>query len=656
MLKINGFTMVVGLMIVLGLISAMPAEAPVPEEILQNDYLWTTVNNDDPAVEYTGVMWATINDDRHVKGSETTTMSRHGHAEFTFEGSAIRWIASVGGKGIADVYMNDELIAEGVDLYNPEVLYQQVIYEDLELEEGTYTLKVDVTGKKNPASITTQVGIDAFQYIPSLASVVADAQAYLDEQTDNPDPAYQEAKAAFVTVLDQANQVLDKSRATREEKYRSIIDIRVALEEFKLATAGDGLVAEWKFDGVLDNAEIKAGAPEFIEGVRGQAIQLDGASDALVLLGGEELQPASITISYWMMRTGDMQERESIVIWSKGDTDWAGDGWYITLDDRGGANHAVKLIVDGANGFYTKADLHEFYPENEWVHVAITFDSGTGEYAIYRNGVAQEVEASGSFSSITPTGSIETWLGYTGPTWQSAWAAAAFDEIKLYSRVLSAQEVADLADPSLVGHWTFNGETGSAEVVAGEPGFVTGQIGQAIDVSGEVALALGTGPHLQSSEITISYWLRRISDMSQRENVLIWAKADTDWGGNGWYITLDDRGGAGHAAKLIVDGAEGVYTVADINEFYPEGEWVHVVITFSTETGEYAIYRNGVALETEAGETAVSITAGEDVTAYLGWNGPSWKGAWLNQQVDDLRIYNRVLSAEEALALYEAAQ
>ena len=162
LLKINGFTMVVGLMIVLGLISAMPAEAPVPEEILQNDYLWTTVNNDDPAVEYTGVMWATINDDRHVKGSETTTMSRHGHAEFTFEGSAIRWIASVGGKGIADVYMNDELIAEGVDIYNPEVLYQQVIYEDLELEEGTYTLKVDVTGKKNPASITTQVGIDAF--------------------------------------------------------------------------------------------------------------------------------------------------------------------------------------------------------------------------------------------------------------------------------------------------------------------------------------------------------------------------------------------------------------------------------------------------------------------------------------------------------------
>ena len=619
------------------------------------EYLWVTVNQDNDAVDYTGVMWTTISDKQYYRGSETTTMSRHGHAEFTFEGSAVRWIASTGGKGIADVYLDGELVAEGIDLYSEEVQFQQVIFEALDLEPGVHVLKIDVTGKKNPASTTTQVGIDAFQYIPSLASVITQAEEFLAAQDIIPEPRVLEIVAGFEAVINDAKAVLADESAGLEAQYAAIVALNQAKDGFSIPSAGGGPILAWGFDGGLSGAEVVAGEATFVDGVVDTAVHLDGAT-ALALGSGPAFQPSELSVSYWFMRTGDMQNKESIAIWSKDDMDWAGNGWYITMDDRGGSNRAVSVVVDGGDPFYVSADLHEFYPENEWVNVVVTFSSETGEAAIYRNGVPQEIIVTGAPKSITAS-DIVTYLGYTGPGWSSAFAPGAFDEIRIYDRVITEAEVKRIASrPELVATWSFEGELdGDAEVTLGEPTFVDGVKGQALNLDGTSAIALGSGPQFQPAELTASYWFKRTGDMTMRESIAIWAKDDMDWAGNGWYITMDDRGGANKPVAVMVDGGGSLFcTKADLHEFYPENEWVHVVISFSSATGEAAIYRNGVPQEVVFEGTPESITA-SDIVTYLGYTGPGWSSAVAPGVFDEVAIYSSILTPDEVMALYRDA-
>ncbi|NLY44155.1 MAG: hypothetical protein GX066_09375, partial [Clostridiaceae bacterium] len=50
--------------------------------------------------------------------------------------------------------------------------------------------------------------------------------------------------------------------------------------------------------------------------------------------------------------------------------------------------------------------------------------------------------------------------------------------------------------------------------------------------------------------------------------------------------------------------------------------------------------------------SSITATDPSDIK-YMGFNGPTWAGAWLNATLDDFRIYNKALTEEEVKALYE---
>lgn len=85
-----------------------------------------------------------------------------------------------------------------------------------------------------------------------------------------------------------------------------------------------------------------------------------------------------------------------------------------------------------------------------------------------------------------------------------------------------------------------------------------------------------------------------------------------------------------------------------------EGVWRHFVVTYDRAAGRYAVYADGVkAAENVAGTRAdpgaVQWVIGhpEVVVNYI---GDGWRGA-----LDDVRIYNRLLSAKDVRALYDQA-
>jgi beta-galactosidase GanA len=85
-----------------------------------------------------------------------------------FTGTAVQWIApTANNHGIADVYLDGTQVAT-VDGYSPGTDFQQIEYQASGLPNGPHTLKIVVSGQKNPASGGTYVSVDAIN-VPTAA-------------------------------------------------------------------------------------------------------------------------------------------------------------------------------------------------------------------------------------------------------------------------------------------------------------------------------------------------------------------------------------------------------------------------------------------------------------------------------------------------------
>lgn len=212
-----------------------------------------------------------------------------------------------------------------------------------------------------------------------------------------------------------------------------------------------GLAGHWGFDENFAGATVVAGDPQLVPGLTGKAVRLDGRNDALALSDDPALQSGELTVAFWIRRLApDWSFDERVVFWSKRDTDWTGDGWFLNIDGRGG-NEPVKMVVGGTNSFGVRGDNNIFYPPRQWVHVAVSFSSADRSMAVYRNGEPQEVQVingnpeDDDFVIRAPEQAM-TYLGFNGPTWRSAFVHAEIDDIRIYNRVVEPELIAMLAD------------------------------------------------------------------------------------------------------------------------------------------------------------------------------------------------------------------
>jgi hypothetical protein len=108
-------------------------------------------------------------------GSGTAALSRttDEQATFTFDGTGVTWIGYRGPlAGLADVFLDDAFVAR-VDLYAPAEVLQAPIYTSPNLAAGTHTVRVAVTGEKNPAASLPFVIVDGFDVVlPASAPLV----------------------------------------------------------------------------------------------------------------------------------------------------------------------------------------------------------------------------------------------------------------------------------------------------------------------------------------------------------------------------------------------------------------------------------------------------------------------------------------------------
>ena len=278
-----------------------------------------------------------------------------------------------------------------------------------------------------------------------LNQEIAKAEA-LKEEAYTP-----ESYAAFKTALDAAKAVQNTEDVTEDVVNEAVKNLLAAKE--KLVKTGEvHCILDLKFEKPEDLTVVKDSSEnafdseatgieeaDYIEGVSGTGLQFNGKT-LYNIPAGANLATPSITLSYWIKRTGKM-EGDSPILWAK--KGWNEDGFYTNYP--AGDSYSSFFVVDGFNGFSVKENPNEFLPENEWTHIAVTWDADSKTGKIYKNGVEQEIVFEGTPESITGSDNATNTMGDNGYQ-NSPTANLALDEFRIYDSAVNAEAVKALYD------------------------------------------------------------------------------------------------------------------------------------------------------------------------------------------------------------------
>ncbi|MBU1259813.1 MAG: hypothetical protein KKI18_06425 [Planctomycetes bacterium] len=223
---------------------------------------------------------------------------------------------------------------------------------------------------------------------------------------------------------------------------------------------------------------------------------------------------------------------------------------------------------------------------------------------------------------------------------------------------LAGNASADLdSDPCLVAHYTLDGDandTGNVSpadngVLYGDPVWTNGRTG----LGGSIDLD-GTGDWVQipdankldiTDDLTVAFWLRVDDFGSVWQTTVI---KGTSWNTHVWKF---EQSGENPGSLLWRVGGEattgvGVVGVTDVND----GKWHHIAGTYEKATGSLILYIDGV-YDASALATPGTAIPTDDPNHWPLYISLVKDGEYIDGGCDDLRIYRRVLSAEEIAVL-----
>ncbi|MBD3182367.1 hypothetical protein GF312_08750 [Candidatus Poribacteria bacterium] len=206
----------------------------------------------------------------------------------------------------------------------------------------------------------------------------------------------------------------------------------------------------------------------------------------------------------------------------------------------------------------------------------------------------------------------------------------------------------------LAGYWKFDEIDGDTAVdssgndndgiIEGDPQWVPGKIDGALEFDGDDLVNCGNGDSLQiQDEITIAFWFQVDAFINTWEAFL--AKGDDSY-------RTSRGGGNGNATHMGISGT----TVGGGNGWFngltvvTDGTWHHMTAVYDGEEGR--IYIDGELDITSPGTGKVNIS-GHDL--YIGENSQQ-RNRYFHGLLDDIRIYNRVLTEDEIIEVMEGLQ
>lgn len=397
--------------------------------------------------------------------------------------------------------------------------------------------------------------------------------------------------------------------------------------------------------------------------VRGKCLYFDGSDDYMQFSSSNTFSTSAGTVSMWVKANGSQASPSYIFSHPQ-----IGDFSRVYLSFQNGG-YTVDCIIGGISqviGTYTLTD-------SQWTHLACTWD-GTST-AFYVNGLEQT-----ALSSIVALSSIaaDSYLGSWDGTQE--YFNGSIDEVKIYpyartaaqikqdyaafggSAVFGMQYQAFLSD-GLVGYWpmdessanTCTGGTNDSCDFSGnsndgawanEAGPSSGRYGSSTDYDGTNDSLTISDQDIFSinttNKFTVSTWIKLDNNTGTKAIISKAAGSNYEWE----LGTTDDEFRA-----YLWTSAGSQIARASYDTGATTGSWIHVVFTADLGKNELILYQNGQQVGIDNSFSGAYTNGTASLT--MGERGDG--NADLDGQLDETRIYNKVLSANEIKQLYNWA-
>ncbi len=415
---------------------------------------------------------------------------------------------------------------------------------------------------------------------------------------------------------------------------------------------------------------VRNSANSWSVGARGGGIILDGNNDFIEVTNTNALEytGGDLSIAFWIKPASDETDGGRII--SK---PWSGCGDYNYVVEYG-SGQGLALSLKGAT--FASLGFAGTAPRDRWSHVVTTIDSNKA-MKLYLNGVLDN-SGTHSITDWTPPGCGdqntplafgtlfpygEGWAGNTGFSFKGV-----LDDVRMYSRILSAAEVATMYRQS---ETTLGASQASRGVTSGlqwSYGFDAKEVGttSVSDMSGNNNTGwffggtrpgigrIGQGRVLNGTDgyvDTPSFSF--LGDANGSFTITLWVKPRVTTG----TIIHNKNEASGWSTGLIgyVSNKINVIIYSNSNLASPNtsvaGEWKYVSLTRDGATGTNRLYENGV--EVASSVNAYSASGGNNKLT-IGRYLPDCCtfSSWFDGTVDEARLYNRALSAAEIKQLY----
>src|SRR3989344_3616023 len=294
---------------------------------------------------------------------------------------------------------------------------------------------------------------------------------------------------------------------------------------------------------------------------------------------------------------------------------------------------------------------------NGWHHVVVVSISTT-DMRLYVDGVQRDTALNTAKTRVLNA----TGLAFVSACDPDRFFNGLLDEMRIYNRALSAAEVQALyksgaqkftAPPTnlgLVGYWSMNEGAGTVAgdgsgngnrgILTNGPTWVDGKRGKAINFDGGDDYVDASLVSSKTNNFSFAFWLKVEVTSDTRGTVFF-----NGSGTNGYGFVAGSTDGGNTATFFFL--AQSIYWLNTSVGWTPNA-WQHIVGTLDA-SNVWRLYRNGNLVFTSVAQSALNTPT---IRTTLG--AESSGGSSIAHSLDEVRVYNRALSAAEIQALYNS--
>ena len=402
------------------------------------------------------------------------------------------------------------------------------------------------------------------------------------------------------------------------------------------------------------------GSPTWTLGKIGKGISFNGTSSVVKVLDNTIIKPNTITAELWFNTSDKTKTGQRMLSKTEG------SGYQLSLNENSACpSSTLCFLFNNGGTYYSATYASSNLQNNTWYHMAGSYDGTTGK--LFLNGI--QVGTTATVAGTINQGAYNMCIGSEthGVNCSSGFYQGKIDNVRIYNYARTPAQIAyDYNKGAPIGHWkmdecqgtTINDSSGNNNHgtlnigVGGSQSSVgtcqssgawyngkDGKINSAMSFDGnDDYINAGSPTNLDvTSEISLGGWIK-VSKLNVNNTIVT----------RGYILPYKLSIDGNNKISWSIRNTDSTYSSDTSNTALSINKWYHVFLTFNDVTHEYRFYLNGVL---DGSGTFPKTMIKSFTTLLIGAYGNGTSDLF-NGLIDDVRIYNYALTAEQVKQVY----